>query len=71
MIYFATVLRALAAMLITNSHYTGVYPTDFIANGGLLGNVIFFAVSDFCRCNPKHRFPLWYGKRIVRIYPHI
>lgn len=71
MIYFATVLRALAAMLITNSHYTGVYPTDFIANGGLLGNVIFFAVSGFCLCNPKQSFPRWYGKRIVRMYPQI
>lgn len=41
MIYFATVLRWLAACIITNSHYTGVYPTNLIANGGLLGDVIF------------------------------
>lgn len=69
MIFFVTVLRALAAMLITNSHYGEVYPIDIIANGGLLGDVIFFAVSGFCLCNPKLNFFRWYGKRIVRIYP--
>lgn len=71
MIFFITVLRSLAAMLITNSHYVGVYPTDLIANGGLLGDILFFAVSGFCLCNPKNSFPKWYGKRILRIYPQI
>lgn len=69
MIFYITVLRALAAILITNSHYTGVYPTDIIANGGLLGDVIFFAVSGFCLVNIKGNFPSWYSKRIIRIYP--
>ncbi len=46
MIFFVTVLRALAAMIITNAHYVGVYPTDLIANGGLLGDVIFFCMSS-------------------------
>lgn len=41
MILFIEFLRALAACLITNAHYTGIYPTDLIANGGLLGDVIF------------------------------
>ncbi len=45
MIFFITFLRALATCLITNSQYTGVYPTDIIANGGLLGDILFFAVS--------------------------
>lgn len=71
MIFFVTVLRALAALIITNSHYTGVYPTDLIANGGLLGDVIFFAVSGFCLCNIKLNFPKWYVKRITRIYPQV
>ena len=68
MIFFITVLRALAACLITNSHYTGIYPTDLIANGGLLGDVIFFAVSGYCLINVKKTFPVWYGKRIWRVY---
>lgn len=47
MIFFVTVLRALAAMIITNAHYVGVYPTDLIANGGLLGDVIFLPYRVF------------------------
>lgn len=74
MVFFITVLRALAACLITNSHYEGIYPTDIIANGGLLGNVLFFAVSGYCLANIKYDLTLkgfaqWYGKRIWRIYP--
>ena len=71
MIFFIDFLRALAMALITNSHYTGVYPTDLIANGGLLGDVIFFAVSGFCLANIKLPFHKWYFKRIIRIYPII
>lgn len=41
MVEYATFLRAIAAILITNSHYVGVYPIDLIASGGLLGDVIF------------------------------
>lgn len=67
MIFFITVLRALAACIITNSHYVGVYPTDLIANGGLFGDVIFFAVSGFCLTNVKNSFPKWYGKRLARV----
>lgn len=69
MIFFITVLRALAACIITNSHYVGVYPTDLIANGGLFGDVIFFAVSGFCLTNVKNSFPQWYGKRLARVFP--
>lgn len=68
MIFFITFLRALAACLITNAHYTGVYPSDIIANGGLLGDVIFFAVSGYCLYSAKGSFPKWYGKRLWRVY---
>ena len=66
--FFITLLRALAAVVITNAHYTGIYPSDIIANGGLLGDVIFFSVSGFCLANPKMRFGKWYLKRLWRIY---
>ncbi len=68
MIFFITVLRALAACLITNAHYTGIYPTDLIANGGLIGDVLFFAVSGYCLYNIKLSFGKWYAKRLYRIY---
>lgn len=69
MIFFIDALRMLATILITNSHYVGVYPTDIIANGGLLGNVLFFAISGFCLSNIKLPFHKWYFKRVSRIYP--
>ena len=68
MIFFITFLRAVATCLITNAHYTGIYPTDLIANGGLLGDVIFFAVSGYCLYSVKGNFFSWYGKRVWRCY---
>jgi len=65
---FITFLRALAALIITNSHYVGVYPTDLIANGGLLGDVLFFSISGFCLVNPRLSFKDWIIKRWLRIY---
>lgn len=65
---FIDFLRALAACLITNAHYTGIYPTDLIANGGLLGDVIFFAVSGYCLYHVRGSFLQWYGKRLRRCY---
>ena len=66
---FVYLLRILAAILITNSHCEAIYPVSVIANGGLLGDVIFFAVSGFCLYPVKHAFPKWYGRRLKRIYP--
>lgn len=71
MIFFITVLRALAACLITNAHYTGVYPTDLIANGGLIGDILFFAVSGYCLYQIREPFVVWYGKRLGRVYPSV
>lgn len=66
--FFIVLIRALAAIVITNSHYTGVYPTNLIANGGLLGDVLFFAVSGYCLANSKGSFGRWYLRRFVRVY---
>lgn len=71
MVFFITFLRALAACLITNVHYVGIYPTDSIANGGLIGDVLFFTVSGYCLYNVKLPFHRWYGKRLYRIYPPV
>ncbi len=68
MVFFITVLRALAACLITNSHYTGIYPSDIIANGGLIGDILFFAVSGYCLYKVRLSFPRWYGKRLWRVF---
>lgn len=65
---FITFLRAIAALFITNAHYVGVYPTDLIANGGVLGDVLFFSISGFCLANPKLPFGKWLLHRYTRIY---
>ena len=69
--YFINCLRALAAVLITNAHYTNVYPISIIANGGLLGDILFFAVSGYCLYNIRLSLWKWYKKRISRIYPSV
>lgn len=71
MITFIIYLRCFAAMLITNAHYTGIYPIDLIANGGLIGDIIFFCVSGYCLTNLRTNFCKWYGKRLVRIMPTV
>lgn len=68
MIVFINFLKALAAVLITNAHYIGVYPTDWLAHGGMIGNIIFFAVSGYCLYNIKENIVVWYSKRFVRVY---
>lgn len=68
MIFYINFLRVLACALITNSHLEKVWPHSIIANGGLLGDVIFFSVSAFCLYNIKDNFIKWYWKRLKRIY---
>ena len=53
---FIDALKAIASVLIINSHYDTIYPVAALATGGALGNAIFFAVSGFCRYSdaPPH-----------------
>ena len=45
MIEFVNFLKVFATVLITNSHFGDIWPVSAMASGGLLGNVIFLAVS--------------------------
>lgn len=68
---FINLLRVLAAICITNSHFANVWPISGIASGGMLGDVLFFAVSGYCLYHSDFRlcdFGRWYIKRIKRIY---
>lgn len=69
MFRFIDWLRALAAALITNSHYADIWPVSALATGGQLGNCLFFLVSGFCLYHIRDAFPRWYAKRALRIYP--
>ena len=76
MVFFITVLRALSASIITNAHYEDIYPIRAIANGGLVGDVLFFMISGYCLYNDKNEFSIgnffgWYGKRLRRLYPPV
>lgn len=69
MFQFVYWLRAIAAILITNAHYADIWPLSSLAFGGHLGNCIYFFLSGFCLYDIKEKFPKWYAKRIIRIYP--
>lgn len=66
------ILRVLATALITNTHLNDVWPSESLAVGGLLGDVLFFMISGYCLVDSKSKnFFNWYIKRILRIYPAI
>lgn len=66
------ILRCLATALITNTHFNNVWPSESLAVGGLLGDVLFFMISGYCLVDSKSKnFFNWYVKRILRIYPAI
>lgn len=68
---FINFLRVLAAICITNSHFSNVWPISGMASGGMLGDVLFFAISGYCLFRSDYRlsdFGGWYAKRINRIY---
>lgn len=69
MFNFVYYVKSIATILITNSHYGEIWPSSAMAVGGLLGNVLFFAISGFCLFEVKGGFLKWYGKRFLRIYP--
>ena len=68
---FINLLRVLAAVCITNSHFANVWPVSGIASGGMLGDVLFFAISGYCLYHSDFKFRdfgKWYIKRIRKIY---
>ena len=68
-IEFVVIFKALACLLILNSHCRDIYPIMFLAVGGGHGNALFFALSGFCLVNIQQPFFQWYWKRIRRILP--
>lgn len=69
MFEFINYLKLIATALITNSHFGRIWPVSALATGGLLGNVIFLAVSGFLLYNVKNGFLKWFSKRFFRVYP--
>lgn len=66
---FIEILRAIAVMLITNSHFDGVYPWN-ISWGGCPGVSLFFSISGFLLVSSvkKQDFFPWWLKKVLRLY---
>lgn len=67
-------LKFLAVLLITNSHFDKLYPESisFLGTGGAIGDALFFFCSGFTLfLKPMGQFDNWYKKRISRVYPTI
>ena len=70
MYQFVYLIKAIAAVLITNSHFDDLYPIAAMSVGGSLGNALFFLVSGFLISTKIDIGPFrWYLKRCMRIYP--
>lgn len=68
--YYIDFARAVACMLIVNSHFDGVYPIN-ISWGGVPGNCLFFLISGFLlvgSCRKDGNFFRWYIDKLLRIY---
>ena len=65
---FVDVLRAIATIIITNSHFSPIYMSSTFAKGGAFGNSLFFLISGFCLFNIDEPFKKWYPKRLLRLY---
>ena len=68
-------LRAIAILLVINSHLDFYYPIPFIGTGGTIGNSLFFFLSSFGLAKSAQtkriRFVDYLAKRINRIYPAV
>ena len=67
-------LRALAMILIINSHLDNYYPVRHLATGGMIGNALFLMLSSLGLYLSWHKkgqedLAQWYGRRMARIYP--
>jgi peptidoglycan/LPS O-acetylase OafA/YrhL len=66
------ILKFLASILITNSHFEMMYPSQLVrlATGGAIGDALFFFCSGYTLfLGRMDGFFNWYRRRFVRIYP--
>lgn len=74
-----TIVKILATLLITNSHFDGLYPPciSMLATGGMIGNALFFFISGYTlyfsisKLSSKRDNIAWFVRRIFRIYPSV
>ena len=69
-------LKVMAVLFVFNSHLEQLYGSmGFLATGGMIGVGLFFFCSGFTLLlkpmEGVRQFPLWYKRRIIRIYPTV
>jgi peptidoglycan/LPS O-acetylase OafA/YrhL len=68
-----TLVMALAALLVANSHLERFYHYHWLAGDGLLGNSMFFLMAGYGLVRSEQAqsrsFLPWFWRRVVRIYP--
>ena len=67
------ILKFIAVLLITNSHFDEQYTSyPQLATGGAIGDVLFFFCSGYTLfLGRMGRFDAWYKRRIRRIFPSV
>lgn len=68
---FICLMKAIASCLVMNSHFDDIWPISALATGGSIGNCLFFVATGFLISNIKQPFVVWYGKKLMRLYPAI
>ena len=72
---FISLIRFVATLLITNSHFGDLYPSGYshLATGGMIGSALFFFCSGYSLYISFNKTKLsgfqWLLKRFLRIYP--
>ena len=77
-----SLIRFIATVLITNSHYDDLYPQgySFLSTGGMIGNALFFWVSGYTLYFSLKKVNngggggnsiYWFLRRFMRIYPSL
>jgi len=68
-------LRAIAILMVVNSHLDRYYPVSHLATGGAIGNSLFFFLSAFgiylSQQKKQKRFWEFISDRVGRIYPSL
>lgn len=68
-ILYIDVLKAIACLLIINSHCSDLYPNSLMAFGGGQGNAIFLMVTGFLCADVQLPWKEWITKRYFRLMP--
>ena len=70
--YFLTLLKALATLLVMHSHCDELLPIPALATGGSIEDSFFFAVSGFALYySVDKEAGDYFKKRVLRVYPAI